>query len=113
MQTVKISNKKSKGEAVLDANTELKEQISEITWDRFPVVLLGGSFNTENRATKLSANATKQIDELMEHCDPEEVCFVIGHKLSGYEKYLLDHNTKGFRIYSFVPAVITKREAEK
>lgn len=113
MQTVKISNKKSKGEALLDANTELKEQISEITWDRFPVVLLGGSFNTESRSTKLSANATKQIDELMELLNPEEVCFVIGHKLSGYEKYLLDHNDKGFRVYAFVPATITKREADK
>ncbi|MDC7280724.1 adenosine deaminase [Butyrivibrio fibrisolvens] len=113
MQTVKIPGKRAKGEALLDANTELKEQISEITWDRFPVVLLGGSFNTESRSTKLSANATKQIDELMELLNPEEVCFVIGHKLSGYEKYLLDHNEKGFRIYSFVPAAITKREADK
>ena len=113
MQTVKISGKKTKGEALLDSNTELKEQISEITWDRFPVVLLGGSFNTESRSTKLSANATKQIDELMELLNPDEVCFVIGHKLSGYEKYLIDHNDKGFRIYSFVPAVITKREADR
>ncbi len=113
MQTVKISSKKSKGEVRLDANTELKEQISEITWDRFPVVLLGGSFNTENRSTKLSANATQQIDELLEYLNPEEVCFVIGHKLSGYEKYILDHNTKGFRVYSFVPSAITKREADK
>ena len=113
MQTVKIAGKKSKGEALLDANAELKEQISEITWDRFPVVLLGGSFNTESRSTKLSANATKQIDELMEHLNPEEVCFVIGHKLAGYEKYIIDHNDKGFRIYSFVPSVVTKREADK
>ncbi|SEA67114.1 Adenosine/AMP deaminase [Pseudobutyrivibrio sp. ACV-2] len=113
MQTVKISNGKSRGAAKLDANTELKEQISEITWDRLPVVIIGGSFNTENRSTKLSANATSQIDEMLEYLNPEEVCFVIGHKLSGYEKYLLEHNTKGFRIYSFVPAVITKSEAER
>ncbi|MBQ1794883.1 MAG: hypothetical protein II110_04300, partial [Treponema sp.] len=65
MQTVKIANSKAKGAAKLDANTELKEQISEITWDRLPVVILGGSFNTENRSTKLSANATSQIDELL------------------------------------------------
>ncbi len=113
MQTVKISKGKSKTVEGLDANTELKEQISEITWDRLPVVLLGGSFNTENRSTKPSANATKQIDELLEYLNPEEVCFVIGHKLAGYEKYLLEHNDKGFRIYSFVPAVITKQEAKK
>ncbi len=114
MQTVKIaSGKSSKGRAILDANTELKEQISEITWDRLPVVLLGGSFNTESRATKLSVNATQQIDELMEYLNPDEVCFVIGHKLAGYEKYILDNNSKGFRVYSFVPAVISKSEAKR
>lgn len=113
MQTVKISNSKSKRQARLDANTELKEQIAEITWDRLPVVIIGGSFNTENRSTKLSANATQQIDELLEYLNPDEACFVIGHKLSGYEKYLLEHNTKGFRIYSFVPALITKAEADR
>ena len=113
MQTVKISNGRGKGEVRLDANTELKEQISEISWDRFPVVILGGSFNTESRSTKLSKNATQQIDELLEYLNPDEVCFVIGHKLSGYEKYLLEHNEKGFRIYSFVPAVITKSEADR
>ena len=113
MQTVTIAHSKSKPKAKLDANTELKDQIEDITWDRLPVVLLGGSFNTENRTTKISANATKQLDELLEYLNPEEVCFVIGHKLSGYEKYLLEHNTKGFRVYSFVPALLTKREAEK
>lgn len=113
MQTVKISKGRGKGEVRLDANTELKEQISEISWDRFPVVILGGSFNTESRSTKLSKNATQQIDELLEYLNPDEVCFVIGHKLSGYEKYLLEHNEKGFRIYSFVPAVITKSEADR
>lgn len=113
MEAVKISNHVGSKKAKLNANTELKDQIEEITWDRLPVVLLGGSFNTENRTTKISANATKQMDELMEYLNPEEVCFVVGHKLSGYEKYLLDNNKKGFRVYSFVPALITKTEAER
>lgn len=113
MKAVKISNGAKKTAAKLDANTELKEQIEDITWDRFPIVLLGGSFNTESRTTKISANAIKEMDALLEYLNPEEVCFVIGHKLSGYEKYLLDNNKKGFRIYSFVPSLITKKEANK
>ncbi len=113
MQAVTISKAKAKSVPKLDANTELKDQIEEITWDRTPVVLLGGSFNTENRTTKISANAIKQMDDMLKYLSPDEVCFVIGHKLSGYEKYLLDHNDKGFRIYSFVPSLITKKEAEK
>lgn len=113
MQAVKISNSFGKTQAKLDANTELKDQIEDITWDRLPVIILGGSFNTENRTTKISANAIMQMDAMMEYLNPDEVCFVIGHKLSGYEKYLLENNKKGFRIYSFVPALITKKEAEK
>lgn len=113
MQTVRISKGKTKNEPKLDSNQELKEQISEITWDRFPVVLIGGSFNTENRATKVSKKAAAQIDSLMEYLNPEEVCFVIGHKLAGYEKYLINHNKKGFRIYSVVPSLMDKKEIDK
>ncbi|MCR4675598.1 MAG: adenosine deaminase, partial [Lachnospiraceae bacterium] len=113
MQEVKIAKSMKKSTAKLDSNTELKKQIEEIPWDKLPIVVLGGSFNTEKRTTQLSEKATKQLDELLEFLNPEEVCFVIGHKISGYEKYLLDHNTKGFRVYSFVPSVVTKKEAEK
>lgn len=113
MQTVKISKGNAQKEPKLDSNQELKEQISEITWDRFPVVLIGGSFNTENRATKVSKKAAEQMDSLMEFLSPEEVCFVIGHKLAGYEKYLINHNQKGFRIYSVVPSQMSKKEIDK
>nr|WP_297769750.1 adenosine deaminase [uncultured Butyrivibrio sp.] len=113
MHAVKISGGAKSKAGRLDANTELKDIVQEITWDRFPVVLLGGSFNTENRATRVREDAARELDELMDFLNPEEVCFVIGHKLSGYEKYLIDHNTKGFRIYSVVPALLTEKEIDK
>ena len=113
MQTVKLSEIGSKTRKKLDANTELKDRIEEITWDRFPVILLGGSFNTENRATRITEEGIRQLDELIDFLSPEETCFVIGHKLSGYEKYLLEHNNKKFRIYSIVPSLITQKEADK
>ncbi len=113
MKIVKISKKMSKSLKKYDANTELKDHIEEIAWDRFPVVLLGGSFNTENRATRVTAEGAKHLDKLMDYLDPEEVCFVIGHKLSGYEKYLIEHNKKNFRIYAVVPALLTSQEIEK
>ena len=113
MQAVKISRGSTKKETKLASNQELKEQISEITWDRFPVVLIGGSFNTENRATKVSKKAAQQLDELMDYLSPDEVCFVIGHKFSGYEKYLLTHNEKGFRIYAVVPSLMDKKDIDR
>ena len=112
MTAVKIKGTASLKKDRLDSNTELKDIISEITWDRFPIVLLGGSFNTEKRATRVSPAAIKQLESVMEFLDPEQVCFVIGHKLAGYEKYLVEHNKKNFRIYAVVPALITKKEVD-
>lgn len=97
----------------LDANKELKNQIAELTWDRLPIVLIGGSFNTEGRATRVTKEGIKQLDLLLKQQNPEEVCFVIGYKLNGYEKYLLEHNEKNFRIYAMVPALITPLEKAK
>ena len=112
MQTVRI-RRSSKAEKKLDANRELSERVREITWDRLPVVVLGGSFNTENRATRTTERGRRQLDALMNALNPDETCFVIGHKLSGYEKYLVEHNKKGFRIYAVVPSLITGAEKEK
>jgi hypothetical protein len=97
----------------LDANTELKEQIHELPWDKMPVILMGGSFNSEKRATRVMKEGSEQIRALMEKLDPEEYFFVIGHKMNGYEKYLVDHNEKEFRIFAIVPALITAEEKRK
>jgi hypothetical protein len=113
MTTVKIARDAMKTGQKLDANRELKEYIEELSWERFPVILLGGSFNTEKRATKVTPEGIKQLKSLMEFVDPEEICFVIGHKLSGYEKYLLEHNDRRFKIYAVVPSLLSKKEIEK
>ena len=96
-----------------DAVTELKDRIEEIPWDLKPVILMGGSFNTEKRVTTLTDEGIAQLNALCEYLDPSEVCFVVGHKLSGYEKYLIDHNDKKFRIFAVVPSLITRAESRK
>ncbi|SFL47179.1 Adenosine/AMP deaminase [Lachnospiraceae bacterium KH1T2] len=93
-----------------DANTELKEQIDDLPWDKLPVVVMGGSFNTEKRATRTTAEGIHQIDELMKYFSPDEIFFVIGHKLSGYEKYILEHNERGFKVFAIVPSQLSKAE---
>ncbi len=102
-----------KGVKKLDAVAELKDRIEEIPWDLTPVIVMGGSFNTEKRSTVLTEEGKKQIDSLLESLDPEDYCFVIGHKLSGYEKYLTEHDKKGFRIFSVVPSLISEHEKKK
>lgn len=97
----------------VDANTELKDSIRELPWDRLPVILMGGSFNSEKRATRITEEGSRQLDALLESLNPEEVFFVIGNRLRGYEKYLLEHNEKGFLIYSFVPSMLTREECRQ
>ena len=96
-----------------DANTELASMIQQLPWDAMPVVIAGGSFNTEKRTTRITREGTRQLDQLMKVLSPEEAFFVIGYRISGYEKYLLDHNTKGFRVYCFVPSRITSMEEKR
>ncbi len=96
-----------------DANTALSAQIRELPWDAMPVVVAGGSFNTEKRSTRVSAEGAAEIDALMQALSPEEAFFVVGHRLSGYEKYLVDHNQKGFRVFAIVPSRITAQEARR
>ena len=97
----------------LDATSELKDQIRELPWDRTPVVLMGGSFNTEKRTTHITREGTEFIDRLLDELNPDEVFFAVGDRVSGYEKYLIDHNTRNFRIFAFVPSLITRAQEKK
>jgi len=99
-------------EKKLDSNHILKEYIKEMPWDKKPIVFVGGSFNTEHRKTKVDKNVSNMIDDLLEKLDPKEVFFVVGNKLSGYEKYLVEHN-KGFQVFSIVPSEISRKQANK
>ncbi|MGN1398448.1 MAG: hypothetical protein ACI4WG_00385 [Erysipelotrichaceae bacterium] len=84
----------------------LKNHVVNLPWDKFPIVLAGGSFSGAN-STKLFPQDIKLIDLLLQKLDPNFFYFVIGHKVVSYEKYLVQNNP-GFDIYSIVPSLITK-----
>ena len=98
---------------MIDSYHALEERIKMLPWDRTPVILAGGSFNTDKRITRFSKACEKQLQNLMDALNPDEVFFVIGNKLQGYEKYLLEHNQKGFEIFAFVPSRITLQEKKR
>ncbi|MGN0362316.1 MAG: adenosine deaminase [Bilifractor sp.] len=102
-----------RGSRRADANTELKDKIRVLPWDRLPVILMGGSFNSEKRPTRMTDEGVRQLDALLQILNPEEVFFVIGNRIRGYEKYLLEHNEKGFQIYAFVPSLLTRDECRR
>ncbi len=90
----------------------LKDRISAMPTDRLPVILAGGSFNSDTHVTRLHAEAKMLIETLLKKCDPREIFFVIGDSFTGYEKYLVDKNKGKFDIYSFVPSMIGDVEKE-
>ena len=97
----------------LDSADALKAQIAPLPETGTPIIVAGGSFSGDRRGAPMRADALKQIDELLNHADPEKVFFVIGHRLCGYERYLVKQNKARFRIFAFVPTALTAAECER
>ncbi len=84
-----------------------KSRIAELPWDKYPVIIAGGSFNSGNGSVKVSDSDKRVLQALLQHLDPGKVFFVVGHKLLGHEKYIVQNN-RGFDIYSFIPSLMTR-----
>ena len=53
------------------------------------------------------------IDDLVRKLDPKKVFFVIGHKMEGYEKAIIESEIeqgKSFEIYAIIPKKIDERD---
>ena len=86
-----------------------KSKITELPWDKYPVIIAGGSFTSSSAPQKVSESDKQLLDALLEQLNPDKVFFVIGHKLLGHEKYLVENNQK-FDIYSIIPSLMDKKQ---
>ena len=91
---------------------ELKGMVRELPWDKYPVVVAGGSFTSGNGSVKVSDSDKALLQALLDQLDPEKVFFVVGHRLTGHEKYLVEHNQR-FDIYSIVPSLLEPKQLRK
>lgn len=89
-----------------------KEKIVELPWDKYPIVIAGGSFTSSNDSQKVSESDRQLLDTLLRELDPEKVFFVVGHKLLGHEKYLVENNTR-FDVYSIIPSLMDKKQIRR
>ena len=48
----------------------------------------------------------------MNQLDPKKVFFVVGHKLQGQEKYLIENN-KDFDIYCIIPSLMEQKQMQR
>ena len=97
----------------LDSATVLGEQIRELPKDKVPVILLGGSFNSNRHATRMKEPLRELLRELTDRLDPREVCFVIGSRLTGYERELVRLAGERFEIFAVVPTQLKPSEAKR
>ena len=95
----------------LDSAEVLKEKIVKLPEDKVPVIIAGGSFNSHGRETILSDEGKKILKELIKKLDSEKSYFVIGHKMQGYEKAIIDISkeiNKKFEIDAIIPKKVSK-----
>ena len=101
------------GRGRLESSDCLKDQVKEMPVDKVPVILLGGSFNTDRRSTRMQDWAIDLVQRIAEGADPEKVFFVIGYRLLAYEKELVRLCKNRFEIYAMVPTQLTEKEAAR
>lgn len=89
-----------------------KDKVVELPWDKYPVIIAGGSFTTGSVSAKISDSDKAILETLLTHLDPKKIFFVVGHRLQGHEKYLVEHN-KGFDIYSIIPSLMERKQMKK
>jgi hypothetical protein len=95
------------------SETELRKQIAPLPEDGYPIVIAGGSFNNDRHSTRVRENCLDLLDQMIEQLDPEKVFFVIGDRISGYEKALVEKCAGRWRIFAIVPTMISGYERNK
>ncbi|MFR2787216.1 MAG: adenosine deaminase [Clostridia bacterium] len=94
----------------------LKSKIKELPTDKIPIIIAGGSFNGQNRETLLTEEGQKMLEELIKKINNEKAYFVIGHKMEGFEKALVDISkklNKKFEIDAIVPKMMSEENVQK
>lgn len=88
-----------------------KEKIVELPQDKTPIIIAGGSFNSKGRITTLNEETKKSLKELLEKVDNKNTYILIGHKVQGYERAVLDISKelhKKFNVTAVVPKYVSE-----
>ena len=99
----------------VDSSKKLKDIIKELPTDKTPIIVAGGSFNAQNVETITEDTGINSLRELIKKLDDKKLFFVIGHKLQGYEKAILElceELNKKIEIYAIIPKMIEKNIAD-
>ena len=95
----------------INSEKELKDKIKELPVDKIPIIIAGGSFNGQNNQTIAYDEESEILRKLVENIDEKKAFFVIGHRIEGYEKTILDLCKKinpKIEVYAIIPNMIEK-----
>ncbi len=96
----------------LEACLELKEKIVDFPLDKVPIIIAGGSFNSNGRITDTSYEEVKILEELVRRIKIDKAYFVIGHSVQGYERELINITqrlNKKFEINAIIPNQVSEK----
>ena len=97
----------------LETDEVLAEQIRPLPETGLPLIVAGGSFNNDRHTTRVGDEEKRILDTLLREADPQKLCFVVGHRLSGCEAYLVRQNAGRLRIFAFVPSAVSAAERDR
>lgn len=100
----------------IEAESMLKEKISQLPENKVPIIIAGGSFNKKGKSTEVTEEGRKILEELIRNIDAKKAYFVIGHKMEGYEKEIINISkkmNKDIEIDAIIPKMISKEESHK
>ena len=92
----------------------IKEKIKQLPENKVPIIIAGGSFNKKGRTTKVTEEGRKILEQLIKRVDAKKAYFVIGHKMQGYEKEIIElskKSNKNFEIDAIIPKMVSKEES--
>lgn len=89
-----------------------RDKVKELPWDKYPVIIAGGSFTSGSKSIRVNDDDKVLLQSLMDELDPKKVFFVVGHRLAGHEKYIVENN-KNFDIYSIIPSLMDETQIRR
>lgn len=101
----------TKGTNKLNSYNVFKEKIVNLPQDKTPIIIAGGSFNSKGRVTMPNEAIKKSLKELLEKVDNKNTYILIGHKMQGYERAVLDISKelkKKFDVTAVVPKFVSE-----
>ncbi len=96
---------------ILNSYKIFKDKIVSLPTDKTPIVIAGGSFNSKGRITLLNEGTKKALKEFLEKVDNKNTYILIGHKMQGYERAVLDISkelNKKFNVTAVVPKYVSE-----